>query len=372
MTKIALQHLTRVVARDKDTWFSIHHKVIFTDGRVPSYPGNAHQTMRTALLDAMYWAHKGHDVYFANGAYLNAGEHKQGRPYPDCIRQRANLTACKCLYMDIDVKEGAFGSTGEAVQAMMLFVHKAKIPAPTIMVLSGSGGFHAYWTMSELFAPSEFYKMSAQLTRAAVDHGIHFDQQCTNDPTRLLRVADTWNFKAGPGIDGTKVELKWDSADHGMAADVDISAMRAALDRFPAVTPQSKRNPRTRLLKGSSTLTTIWRSLSRNTQRTISTWRRRIARSLGIRLRTAARPIASRSGMTLLRSLAMSAIQKELRTDCPEGIPNIPPTRLIENLQLLNKQDRYVRSARLCAPHFSIMASSSARPARTAHSAPPR
>ena len=114
MTKIALQHLTRVVARDKDTWFSIHRKVIFNDGRVPIYPGAAHQTMRTALLDAMYWAHKGLDVYFANGAYLNAGEHKQGRPYPDCIRQNPNLIACKCLYMDVDVKEGAFGSTAEA------------------------------------------------------------------------------------------------------------------------------------------------------------------------------------------------------------------------------------------------------------------
>jgi Domain of unknown function (DUF927) len=234
VTKIALQHLTRVVARDKDTWFSIHRKVIFNDGRVPIYPGAAHQTMRTALLDAMYWAHKGLDVYFANGAYLNAGEHKQGRPYPDCIRQNPNLIACKCLYMDVDVKEGAFGSTAEATQAMRVFVREAKLPTPTIMVLSGSGGFHVYWTMSELFSPSEFRKMAAQLTRAASDHGIHFDQQVTNDPTRLLRVADTWNFKAGPGIDGAKVELKWDSN-----TDVDIAAMRAALDRFPAITPRS-------------------------------------------------------------------------------------------------------------------------------------
>ena len=112
--------------------------------------------------------------------------------------------------------------------------------------------------------------MAAQLTRAASDHGIHFDQQVTNDPTRLLRIADTWNFKAGPGIDGAKVELKWDSN-----SDVDIAVMRAALDRFPAVTPKSNTETPAYDTRGSPTKTTTWRSPSRSTRPSISTWWRK-------------------------------------------------------------------------------------------------
>ena len=365
MTKIALQHLTRVVARDKDTWFSIHRKVIFNDGRIPIYPGAAHQTMRTALLDAMYWAHKGLDVYFANGAYLNAGEHKQGRPYPDAIRQNPNLIACKCLYMDVDVKEGAFGSTAEATEAMRVFVREAKLPTPTIMVLSGSGGFHVYWTMSELFSPKDFRVMAAQLTRAAMDHGIHFDQQVTNDPTRLLRVADTWNFKAGPGIDGAKVELKWDSN-----SDVDFAAMRAALDRFPAVTPKS--NTKKPANSGEPNVNDDMALPKPEYPPVDIDMVAEVCPSLRIPLLMAEKINQSPSGTTLLRLLAMSAIQKELHIDYQEDMQNTPSKRLIKSLQLLNKQDRYVRSARLSAPQFSTTASSSAKNARTGRSTPPR
>ncbi len=234
MTAVALQYLNRVAARDQGTWFSIHYKLELGNGRDPIYPGSAHQNMRTALREAMYWSHKGHDVYLAMGAYINAGA--MGKIYPKAIRQFNNLTACKCLYMDIDVKPGAFNSTDEAVKAMQAFVRAVALPPPTIIVMSGSGGFHVYWTLSELITPHEHRVLSGRLTTAAVQHNIHFDRQCTNDPTRLLRIADTWNFKQGGGADARKVVLAYDSK-----TDVDINVMRAALAPFPTyVTPASK------------------------------------------------------------------------------------------------------------------------------------
>src|SRR5579864_1936747 len=120
--------LDRVVARDKDTWFSIHRKIFPEDGSAPIYPGSAFQSIRAAIRMAMLWAQEGYDVYFANGAYLSPGKQHPNRKNPSANRQIPNLTACRCLYMDIDVKEGAFASTAEAAKAMEVFIRDAALP----------------------------------------------------------------------------------------------------------------------------------------------------------------------------------------------------------------------------------------------------
>jgi len=92
--------------------------VTFADGRPPAFPGSAHLNLNTALEDAFSWASRGHDVYWAMGGQAKTGDHYNGRPYPSAIRQRRNTVACRCLYVDIDVKpdepETAYPSTREA------------------------------------------------------------------------------------------------------------------------------------------------------------------------------------------------------------------------------------------------------------------
>ena len=236
MSKAILQYLERVVAQDKDTWFSIHHRVIDPAGiKLDSYPGSAHQSFRTAMRDIAYWMHKGFDVYLAMAAYLNPGEHYPNKPFPSALRQKTNVTACKCLYMDVDVKKGAFASTSEAKKAVLKFVLDAGLPLPTIIVASGSGGLHVYWTLDQLITPAEFDKLAGKLVTVAMQHGIFFDQQCTTDRVRLLRVADTWNFKADP----KPVTCIWDSK-----IDVSVDAMRKALDPYAIwVTPVGSSKP---------------------------------------------------------------------------------------------------------------------------------
>ena len=230
-----IRFFKRAVVEDPHSWFSVHRKITYDDGRPPIFPGNAHQRIRTAMEDAMYWAKRGHCVYLAQGLFRNAGPHTFGR-YPAADRKIPNLVACRSLYMDIDVKDGGYASTKDAATGLKHFVERAKLPAPTIIVGSGTGGLHVYWTLSTAFEVSEFRSMAARLVNAGHQHDLKFDPQCTSDPQRLLRIPGTWNFKGGPGVEGKPVLL------HYVAnTDIDIEAMREALGAYKAVTPVSNR-----------------------------------------------------------------------------------------------------------------------------------
>jgi hypothetical protein len=62
-----LEHVSALDAERGAAFISIHHRVEFADGRLPTFPGNAHQNLDTALKDAFYWANSGHDVYWGMG-----------------------------------------------------------------------------------------------------------------------------------------------------------------------------------------------------------------------------------------------------------------------------------------------------------------
>ena len=220
--------LTQVALTDKDTWFSIHRRLLFQDGRQPIFPGNAHKTVRAALDDANYWAARGQCVYLAQGAFRNAGE--MGRVYPKAIRQEPNLVACKNLYMDMDVKASGYASQREALAALKKFSLGSGLPYPTIIVASGNGGLHVYWTLDTEFDPREFRRMAGQLSAAATQHGVLFDRQCTNDPCRLLRVPGTWNFKGGPDVEAKPVTMLYCNTTH-----ISLREMQKGLSQYKIV-----------------------------------------------------------------------------------------------------------------------------------------
>ena len=240
MSAEGISFLRQAAVADKDTWFSIHHRVTYADGRLPIFPGNAHQKIRSAIEDASYWAQRGNDVYLAQGMFRNPGVHRVGMPYPSALRQEPNLVACKNLYMDLDVKEGAYKSTDEALAAFRDFLIACHLPMATIIVGSGSGGLHVYWTLNVEFEPREFRRMASQLVAAGTQHGLMFDKQCTSDAIRLLRIPGTWNFKGGQEAIAKPVTLMYNSKK-----DVDIDLMRNALTKF-------KSTPTLRVVGGNS------------------------------------------------------------------------------------------------------------------------
>ena len=217
-----LEYFQRVVALDPDTFFSIHSK-----SPTGGMPGIACQDYQEAINYADRLKSQ-FDVYLAMGAQV-ACENDGA-----AIRKTENTCAARCLYMDIDVKQGAYASTAEAAKACNEFIHKTKLPTPTVIVKSGTGGLHVYWTLNELITLDEFKKLSSQLSSAARQAGLLFDRNCTTDITRLLRVPGTLNFKTNPP---SPVELV-----HA-GDEVDINVIRAVLAKFPVVliTPKSNK-----------------------------------------------------------------------------------------------------------------------------------
>ena len=237
MSSEAISFLRQVVAEDSGTYFNVHRRVLIpADGRI-IIPGNAHQRIRPMIEDASYWAQRGNDTYLAQGRYRNCGPSGHKGPYPAAIRQQSNLISCKNLYMDVDVKDGGYASTNDALRALKAFIHSTDLPEPTIIVGSGNGGLHLYWTLSIDFEPREFRLMASQLTAAGIKTGLLFDSQCTNDPCRLLRIPGTWNFKnATDEAPAPPVTLM-----HNSQTYIDLELMREALKDFkapPRVSPR--------------------------------------------------------------------------------------------------------------------------------------
>jgi hypothetical protein len=209
---LGLRHISSLGGAGR--YLSICRKVTYDGSGKPTFPGNAHTNVDDAINDAFFCAQKGIDVYWGMGAQENAGEHKPGRPYPKAIRQGPNTVASRCLYIDIDVKDGAHGSTREAADTLIAFARTTGF-APTMIVGSGTGGLHVYWRLRELVTPAQFKPRAEALVQAAQKHGLKFDAQCTSNICCLLRVAGTWNFKRGGGADARPVTLIYLNEDGG-------------------------------------------------------------------------------------------------------------------------------------------------------------
>ena len=194
--------------------FSIHRKLLYEgDNEGIAFPGQAFTKVEDAVRSAKYWASKGHDVYMAMGGEREIAKEDKPRRFPKALRKRHNVGACSAIYLDIDVKADAYATHKDALDALKRFLVHCKLPIPSLMVSSGTGGIHTYWITEELFSPVEHEAFSTSLINMANEFGLKFDQECTKDLCRLLRVPDTWNFKQSPALpvkllySGSKVAL---------------------------------------------------------------------------------------------------------------------------------------------------------------------
>ena len=115
--------------------------------------------------------------------------------YAKALRKADNMVSYNALWIDVDVKPGFYTTTAEAERAFSKFVVDAKLPEPTMIVRSGSGGFHAYWCTAKPMTKAQWEPLSSELKQATIEHGLKIDTQCIIDASRVLRVPDTLNFK---------------------------------------------------------------------------------------------------------------------------------------------------------------------------------
>jgi hypothetical protein len=189
------QYLEKIAPFYEGGYVTIHHLKDNGPGKKPSLPGNAHTSIKTALSDITYWVTRGVDVYMCLSASTKTGG--GGNPYPIAHRKKGEELGTKCLWVDIDVKDGAYSNTENAGIALAKVLSGAKLLPPSMIVGSGTGGFHVYWTCKRMIRPKEFAALSDALIKIMQKFKLIFDAQCTRDHVRVLRPSGTFNFKHG-------------------------------------------------------------------------------------------------------------------------------------------------------------------------------
>jgi len=182
--------------------------IMLKDGRQDqSYPGRACLNVREAA-GVTAWANTfengvGTDIYVCMSGQSMAKEkvNSRGRTYYNAIRKAENAVLHKSFYVDVDVKPGdpskGYATTAEAAQEFGRIRRAIGLPVPSMVVASGSGGFHAHWLLMEAIPTATWEPLAHQLVAALLANGFKGDTGCTIDAARLLRVPNTFNHKQG-------------------------------------------------------------------------------------------------------------------------------------------------------------------------------
>lgn len=131
-------------------------------------PGWADVEALAAELDADY------DVYFGVAPRHPGSD---GRLHG----RLENVARCPVVWLDLDAK-GKFSKDDRQVQL--------QIASPNVLVDSG-GGYHAYWLLDADLAPKAAQRLMKGMAA-------YFECDDTSDPTRILRVPNTRNYKTDP------------------------------------------------------------------------------------------------------------------------------------------------------------------------------
>jgi hypothetical protein len=138
-----------------------------------------------------------HDIWICLGTQRLADQTKITKDgYPKAIRQYQNIVSLKSIWLDVDVgKQDAYATQAEAIGAVAAFNAAIGMPAPTMIVFSGSGGMHVYWCTNISMTLEQWRPLSVGLQQAAVQFGLKFDPQVTVNGAGILRVPGTFNWK---------------------------------------------------------------------------------------------------------------------------------------------------------------------------------
>ena len=125
-------------------------------------------------------------------------DRKTGKLGAYAVRLQSNMLAAKAFFFDIDVDTSTdkkYPSQFEALVALKLFCHEAKLPQP--MVVSSGGGLHVYWLLDTSLDSGVWRNHAGKLRQLAKHHGLKIDTSRTTDVSSVLRVAGTFNLKGG-------------------------------------------------------------------------------------------------------------------------------------------------------------------------------
>ena len=228
----------------RDAYLNIHWRSMSQDGKT-FWGGRATKSI-DEMVGWLGWTQRQPDIkdtYVCMSSQSRAEERvsKAGKKYLNAIRFQDAVVELKSIFTDIDVKPGAYASTQDALVALKKFLTDAQIPPPTIVVGSGSGGFHVHWVLDTSITPDRWQVLSYALVRATKQHGLMCDTQCTIDSARILRVPGTMNNKSDPkavtlmslGNEYTLAAMEAALAPYVKSEDVPITAPALDDSLFP-------------------------------------------------------------------------------------------------------------------------------------------
>ena len=145
------------------------------------------------------------DLYFCTASQKKAEtktNETTGEQYEVALRNAENAVEQKCFRIDLDVGKMKNGvphgcqTPQEAIAAIAQLMKLTGLPKPTAIVSSGSGGFHVYWIVTVAIKIEDWQPYADALVVAADESGMVFDDCCTSDCVRIMRVPDTLNYKS--------------------------------------------------------------------------------------------------------------------------------------------------------------------------------
>lgn len=186
-------------------WVNLHWKLTVTgqDGKPrPAWRGQPFKEPGPLLARAQRLCMdvtKAEDLYFCLSVQAQCDQWtlKDGRVINIAKRDAPNATLLKALWLDVDVKTPPKGYTDpkEARRAIIQFCTDAKLPLPSALVNSGSGGVHVYWISDKPLTVDEWRPYAEGLRAEADRLGLRCDLGVTTDCARILRVPGTFNRK---------------------------------------------------------------------------------------------------------------------------------------------------------------------------------
>lgn len=241
MFEDARRFLSRIRVWSNTGYTGIHYTVPSRQEGKVYWRGSPVETVDQAIrqLDWITRQDNTRDIYVALGSQRNTQTMttKNGRSFQVALRSKENTVSFRTLFLDLDVKPGAYETRKDAVAALGEFIKATGIPSFSMAVASGTGGLHVYWVMDDDVPADEWYGMGLALANAGLQHGLKFDSQCSYDYTRVLRIPDTHNFKRGEPL---PVQLLFCDDK-----DIPVDTMAAALEPFRGLKliPQTTHSP---------------------------------------------------------------------------------------------------------------------------------
>lgn len=185
----------------------------------------------------------GADVYMATGTYRMANPDPTNDGFAKLTRKKPNVVSLNSLFADVDVdpaKKEAYPTTADAEIGLKNFLKDSGMPDPSMVVRSGSGGFHVYWCVDVPMSVAAWEPLAVALKACAAKHGFKIDAKCTADAARVLRLPSTFNYKTGTAVPvtldrPTRMELRYTVGDLTKVLSSFMGAQRASTGTGPTV-----------------------------------------------------------------------------------------------------------------------------------------